>query len=115
MINLTLACVIFAFCASVASAAQATDLPKFNVEQNCAKSEVVNEGKSYPSSLCIKLEKQGHEFAERVWSMTRDADRKKCSDLARKEPTYRYHALRDCLKNSPSIRRDANAEYFDIR
>lgn len=110
-----LTCLVLALCAAAASGTQATELPKFNVEQNCATSEIMNEGKSYPSSLCIKLEKQGYTFAHQIWNTTKDIDRKKCSDLAAKEPVYRYHVLRDCLKNNASVRRDANAEFSDFR
>jgi hypothetical protein len=108
-------CFALALCAAAVSATQATELPKFNVEQDCAKTEIVNEGKSYPSSLCIKLEKQGYAFAHRVWNATKDSDRKKCADLAAKEPVYRYHTLRECLKSNVSVRRDASAEYTDFR
>lgn len=104
-----------ALCAAAVSGTQATELPKFNFEQNCAQSEIFNEGKSYPSSLCVKLEKQGYAFAHQVWNATKDIDRKKCSDLAAKEPVYRYHTLRECLKSNILVRRDASAEYTDFR
>jgi hypothetical protein len=110
-----LVCLVSALCAAAISATQATELPKFNFEQVCAKSEAINEGKYFPSSMCVKLEKQGYAFAYKVWDTTRDADRKKCSNLASKEPVYRYHTLRECLKNHTSLRRDANAEFTDFR
>lgn len=110
-----LTCLALALCAAAVSATQATELPKFDVEQDCAKSQIVTEGKSYPSSLCVKLEKQGYAFAHKVWSATKDSDRKKCTDLATKEPVYRYHALRECLKENASVRRDASAEYTNFR
>ena len=110
-----LVCLVLALCAAAISATQATELPKFNVEQDCAKSEITSEGKLYPSSICIKLEKQGYAFAYKVWDTTTDADRKKCSSLASKEPVYRYHTLRECLKSISSVRRDANAEYTNFR
>ena len=110
-----LACLVLALCAAAISATQATELPKFNVAQDCAKSEIANEAKIYNSSICVKLEKQGYAFAHKVWDTTSDADRKKCSSLASRETVYRYHTLRECLKNIASVRHDANAEYTNFR
>lgn len=115
MIYRLLTCLSLALCAATASGTHATELPKFNVEEDCAKSVVLSDGQSYPSSLCVNLEKQGYAYANRAWNATKDVDRKKCSDLATKEPVYRYHTLRECLKNKASIRRDANAEFADFR
>lgn len=100
-----LSCVVLAMCITAITSTWATEMPVFNVEHDCAKSDTGVKKGGYPPSLCVRIENQSYAIVYEAWGETKDVDRRVCADLAAKQFTYRYQTLRRCLENFSPVRK----------